>query len=402
MSKVNWKYEIGQVIKDEKRDMIIIDRKIRVRKSFNSKRNKYCNKNEEWYKYHCNIDGNEDWIYVGWLNSGQRCNVCNNRKAMLGINTIWDTDRYLVTDYGLDEEFAKTHTVGVGEKGKFICKDCGNIKLCRPNNVRYNKSIGCSCNDNFSYPEKFIRSMLEQLNIDFEFQLTKNNFKWIGDYRYDFYIPSLNLILEIHGIQHGKFITKGELTIVKKERVSFNKKNKRDEIKNDIDKCWIAYNNGVGKYIQLDCSNSDLGYIKNIILNSELNNIFDLNNIDWNKCEEFALKNIVKEVCDYWCEHKEINKEEITTKDVARIFNIDRTTIIRYLKKGAKLGWCDYNPKKEKGGGSKRVICIELNRTFKSISEAERELNISLSHISMVFKGKRKTCGGYHWKEVIE
>ena len=29
MSKINWKYEVGDVIKDEKRDMVIIDREIR-------------------------------------------------------------------------------------------------------------------------------------------------------------------------------------------------------------------------------------------------------------------------------------------------------------------------------------------------------------------------------------
>lgn len=394
--KINWKYGIGDVIKDERRNMTIIDRETR---------NKH-----KYYKYHCNKCGNEDWILESNLNKKKGCNVCSNRKAMLGVNTIWDTDRYLVTDYGLDEEFAKTHTIGVGGKGKFICKDCGNIKLCTPNKVKNNKSIGCSCGDKYcSYPEKFIYSMLKQLNMDFKFQLSKNNFKWIDTYRYDFYIPNLNLILEIHGEQHGEFIASGELILVKKGK-RFNKDNKREEIKNDADKCWLAYDNGIDKYIQLDCSKSDTDCIKNSILNSELANIFDLNNIDWDKCNEFATKNIIKEVSDYWYKHKEINKESIGVKDLVKYFKISRSTIIIYLKKGTELGWCNYNPKEErkntaKNNGKnngKRVICIELNKIFISAKDAERELNINRSSITNVCRGKYKTAGGYHWKYVEE
>lgn len=383
--KRNWKYEIGQIIKDEKRDMIIIDRELR-------------GIGYQYYKYHCNIDGNEDWISNSNLKKGTRCNVCSNYKAMLGVNTIWDTDRYLVEVYGLDEEFAKTHTIGTTEKGKFTCKDCGNIKLIIPTSVKKNKSIGCSCGDKVSYPEKFVYSMLKQLNIDFKSQLTKSKFKWIGSYKYDFYVPSLDLILETHGGQHGKFITSGELTLVK--NVDGFKMSKRDDIKIDSKKCWLAYKNGIDNYIQLDCSKSDLDYIKNNILNSELNKIFNLNNIDWNKCEEFALKNIAKEVCDYWYKHREINKEDVTTGDLAKMFNVQRVTIREYLKNGTKLGWCNYNPKEEIN--YKKVRCIELNKIFTSISEAGRSLNVNPSHISAVCKGKLKTIGGYHWEYVEE
>ncbi len=49
---------------------------------------------------------------------------------------------------------------------------------------------------------------------------------------------------------------------------------------------------------------------------------------------------------------------------------------------------------------SKRVYCIELDKTFNSITEAGDELNIDYSGISKVCKGKSKTCGKYHWKYV--
>lgn len=45
-----------------------------------------------------------------------------------------------------------------------------------------------------------------------------------------------------------------------------------------------------------------------------------------------------------------------------------------------------------------KVHCIELDKTFDSITEARDSLKISGSSISAVCKGKRKTAGGYHWK----
>ena len=76
--------------------------------------------------------------------------------------------------------------------------------------------------------------------------------------------------------------------------------------------------------------------------------MFDLSNIDWDKCDEYALKNIVKEVCDYWKQHREINNKDITTTYLSNRFNRSSKTIIIYLKKGTKFGWCNYDPKEEK------------------------------------------------------
>lgn len=47
----------------------------------------------------------------------------------------------------------------------------------------------------------------------------------------------------------------------------------------------------------------------------------------------------------------------------------------------------------------KRVRCIELNRIFIGITTACKELGVS-EHISECCKGKRETCGGYHWEYV--
>ena len=53
--------------------------------------------------------------------------------------------------------------------------------------------------------------------------------------------------------------------------------------------------------------------------------------------------------------------------------------------------------------GTKRVEQIDKNtleviKVWDSLSEVERQLNISASGISNVCKGKRKTAGGYKWR----
>ena len=46
---------------------------------------------------------------------------------------------------------------------------------------------------------------------------------------------------------------------------------------------------------------------------------------------------------------------------------------------------------------SKAVYCVELDKCFDSMKEAERQTNIHNGNISSCCKGNRKTAGGYHW-----
>lgn len=51
-----------------------------------------------------------------------------------------------------------------------------------------------------------------------------------------------------------------------------------------------------------------------------------------------------------------------------------------------------------KGNTYRPVYCSELNRTFKSISFAARELDLYPELICQVCMGRRKTTGGYHFE----
>lgn len=44
------------------------------------------------------------------------------------------------------------------------------------------------------------------------------------------------------------------------------------------------------------------------------------------------------------------------------------------------------------------VLCIELNRKFKSIRDASAWAGMCHQNLSACLQGKRKTYGGYHWK----
>lgn len=156
-------------------------------------------------------------------------------------------------------------------------------------------------------------------------------------------------------------------------------------------------------------------WIKSSILKSELNKLFDLSNIDWKQCAKFANKNIIKEVCDYWNNRKDGE----TIVDIAETFNIAQTSARNYLKRGAKLGWCDYDSKEElrksvsKNGrlNRKKVEIFKDNKSlgiFSSCSELERQseklFGVRFLHgnMSSVCTGKKPQYKGFTFKYVEE
>jgi len=391
----NFKVEIGHIFKDEKRDLIIIDREYKLKKE------KTREINYKYYKYKCNKCGwEEGWIVESQLLKGGGCSCCYGRTTVVGINDIPTTAPWMIKYFqgGYDE--AKLYTKTSNNKIIPICPDCGNIKdkELSISIIHKNKSIGCLCSDGKSYPEKVMYSVLTQLNIEFIVQLNKVLFEWCLDYKYDFYIPKVNIIIETHGKQHYE-----EPTINSKYNKSLTEQQEVDKIKYDI-----AKQNGINDYIIINCKNSELKWIKNEILNSYLSKYFDLSVINWDKVEEFALSNLVKKAC-------EIKKENnnLTTFQIGKIMNLSYVTITKYLKQGTKLGWCNYNPKEESLKGVRlggKPVCIYKDNVllgeFKSCGELARNskilfgVNLLVNKISSVCNGKRKTHKGFTFKYI--
>lgn len=53
-----------------------------------------------------------------------------------------------------------------------------------------------------------------------------------------------------------------------------------------------------------------------------------------------------------------------------------------------------------KGKTTKKVRCVESDIIFNSVSEASTFVGKNISGIIACFKGKQKTCGGYHWEYI--
>ena len=52
----------------------------------------------------------------------------------------------------------------------------------------------------------------------------------------------------------------------------------------------------------------------------------------------------------------------------------------------------------QKGRGGKRIVCVETNQTFASITEAAQAVNRTDGAIHHALKNSNRKAGGYHWK----
>ena len=205
--------------------------------------------------------------------------------------------------------------------------------------------------DGVSIPEKFMWNILKQLSTEFIIQLNKLTFEWCENYRYDFYIPSLNMIIETHGMQHYEkgFESCGGRTL-------------EEEQENDRLKKELALNNNIKNYIVVDCRYSEFDWLKENVL-KELNEFFDLSNIDWNLVWENSLKNFV------W-ETKRLVEKGYNNIQIAEILCVNKTTIEKYKKQsGIKT---QHEIKQENLLKTK-----ELVQQGKSIKEIAEILNVN-------------------------
>lgn len=415
----DFKVKIGTRFKDDKRDITIIDRKYMGYTHKPDSKERVYKQNKKYYKYKCNKCGfdcgehykngehkEEHWIEEGKLLNGGGCSCCcpSPQVVVPEINSIVaNEETHWMIPYfqgGYDE--AKKYTPRCHQNIYFMCPDCGRKKSRRSKIGSLYKyhSIGCSCGDGISYPEKFMFNILEQLNIKFQTQYLP---RWSDNKKYDFHIPSLNMIIETHGLQHYEKSGRATRTL-------------KEEQENDKYKKELALKNKINKYVVIDCKHSNLKYIKNSMLNSELDGVFDLSLIDWNDANEFAwYSNLKKEVCEYWN-----NKEEgEMTIDLANRFNIHRKTVVEYLKQGSKIwDWCEYNPKEERKKSALKVgkmagKYVEIFKddtslgVFPSCAELERQseelfgIELKTASISLICLGKqKKTYKGFTFKYI--
>jgi hypothetical protein len=147
------------------------------------------------------------------------------------------------------------------------------------------------------------------------------------------------------------------------------------------------------------------------VANIRLNELFDLSNIDWLKCEEFALSNLIKIACEY-----KKNNPDMTTTQIGEIMGgYTKKGVSNWLLQGNKLGWCEYNTKIENiksaikcGKANGKQIEIFKNGVslgvFESISDLSRQSEnlfgekLIYTYISKVCNKILKKYKGYTFK----
>lgn len=380
----NYVFKIGEIIKTKTGEIQIL-KQIRMKNKYNGAKG---------YVYKCLVDKYQGEISENSLIKGAGCSVCVNLKVLKGYNDLWTTHPNIAKMLKYPKRGYEV-TYGSNKHEIFVCPDCGHERSCKISSMR--TQVSCVvCGDNLSYPNKFIHNFLNQINEECKFEYSP---KWSCGKVYDNFLVNKNEIWEVHGLQHYKTSFKGKR----------RGRNLKEEQENDKFKKELAEKNGC-KYIEIDARYSDIEYIKNSLLNLPEIKRYDLSKVDWLKCHEFACSTLVKVACNYW------ESGLKNTKEIGDIMKLHYSTIIRYLKRGTKLGWCNYNPKEALkdsvriNGKNNNINVVQLSNNGKyikewnSMTDASKELGISLNEISETCRGKRKSLGDFMWmyKEVYD
>lgn len=323
-------------------------------------------------RFRCGINPNHifETTPATIYHSNKSCPYCNYRKVFIGETDMWTTNPQLAQML-LNKDDGYKYFEGSGKKVDWVCSNCGTIvknKIIK--NVKM-QGLSCpNCKDGMSFGEKFVYSLLEQLDVYFTYDKTTS---WSNGKRYDFYLPNNSMIIEVNGIQHYE---RG--FVFKKAR---NNKVIVDERANDKYKKEKALSNGIINYVELDCRYSTKEYIMQSIQNSILSTVFNLSCIDWNKCFCSTFTSNVIRCAELW------NSGIKSTKKISELTGIHICSVISNLKKAKQINLCDYETAYRKYGNKANNIRNVINlysNTTKSIKEIASLLNISKSYVSQL------------------
>ncbi len=260
---------------------------------------------------------------------GYGCPFCAGNAVLKGYNDLWTTNpdiAKMLKDPNIGYEISR----GSNKEVEWICPYCGLLKISSPKQV-VSHGLACSrCSDGISYPNRFIVALLTQLNVStFHPEWSP---KWIGKCRYDVYFihNSQEYIVEMDGgIGHGgiDIATQGadvdglERDIMKDEQAALH----------NIDLIRIDC-----RYERKDVHNR-FKYIKESILNSRLNQLFDLSIVDWDKCNKEATKSLHMIAAMKY-------DAGMSIRAISEELHFHYDTIYNWLKRMAKEGLCSYQP----------------------------------------------------------
>ena len=283
-----------------------------ITKQSNKKVWLYCQEND----YH-NYDREDNkvgyQITCSHFYNNRRCGYCGNHKVhwkdSLAYNYPQTARMISIEKNNLTFDDCYNITYGSEKRFYFKCDKCKKISNKKIRLVDIIKrSYSCEfCSDGIPITEKFISNIFNQLNEEYIYQLSKSDFKWCGYFRYDFYLPKYNIIIEVNGEQHYK---DGWDSLEKTKM-------------NDLFKYKCAKNH-VDNYIVIDFRYSTLEWMKENII-KQLNEYFDLSNIDWKLAWEESQNSLCVKT---W----ELHKEGLSNKEISKKLKVSNSTICRWIK----------------------------------------------------------------------
>lgn len=250
------------------------------------------------------------------VNGITKCGVCSGSK-LNSKNSLIVLYPHLVELF-VDKKIAETLTYSSNKRVELQCPNCKTIKTNTVQDlVRF--GFSCSqCRDGVSFGEKFIKNMLVALGYTYDREYSP---VFVRPKRYDFYVPGLNLIIEIHGKQHYEDNCFYEALSTVQE--------------NDILKRQLALSNGIEHYIELNFSSTELNKLNIEIINKLKNIIPSIIQLDFHQIHLQSQEPITKQCWDLYNKgYKQI--------DIQKELKISHASVQRYLAKGKELGVIDY------------------------------------------------------------
>lgn len=289
---------------------------------------------------------------------GSGCPACAGKKVVVGFNDL-NTTYPDVAKMLKDKNDGYKYTFGSAKNVYWICPICGSVLYKSIYEVVTHGLCCQNCKEGFSFPERYVMALLDCLHINYEYQ---KRFKWSDGKRYDFYIKNDDCIIETHGSQHY-------------EGNNYFNRTYKEEHENDIYKKDIALKNNIKNYVILDCRFSEGDWIKNKIINSELSNLYNLENVNWDYINLQSQKRIIYEIIDMCNEGKNV-------REIACELHISWSSVNKYIQIAQKNQLCKYDPKERRTKPVhhkiyKPVMCVTTNKKFINMKEAADFYNIS-------------------------
>lgn len=331
-------------------------------------------------EYKCKVCGFRGRIRADHYMHGTGCSACNGKSVLIGFNDVATTDPD-VARFIYPAEDSHKYTRKSAKHVGVMCDVCGykrDIKVCQLTQDGFNCPI---CGDGISYPNRFMHALLINLGVDC---VPEYRAPWSGLYRYDFFLPQHNSIIEMHGMQH----------YIKRSSFSSTLKEIRER---DSKKRELALGNGVQYYFEIPAKRSNAACLMDSIKSS---GVFEKLQVDTTNLSlsEVALtsSNSVSRKCLY-----EWQSGESSTSEIAEKLGVSSNTVRSYLKAFASMGLCDYDPARSiemcrisaVEAHKRKVMCVNTGLQYSSIREASMATGVSERNIVECVRGRNASAG---------